>query len=274
MKIDWFTVIAQIVNFLILVFLLRRFLYKPILNAIKEREQKIATQLKDSNAKMAVAKKEQDEFKQKNDVFDKQKSDMMAKVVSDADAERQKLLEEARTQANALSAKIAEASKKALEHMNSDIVQRTQDEVFAISRKTLSDLASAGLEEQSVKIFIARLNELKDDEKKKFIADFKTDQNPVLISSAFDLPVKIHDEIKKAVDHILGPNTKFEFKTAPELISGIELTTKGYKLGWNISEYLSSMEKSIAELVKENNDMKPAKKPAKKATKKTTKNPA
>jgi len=176
MKINWFTVIAQIVNFLILVWLLRRFLYKPILNAIKEREQKIATQLKDSNAKMAQAKKEQDEFKQKNDAFDKQKSGMMAKVASDAETERQKLLEEARNQANALSAKIAEASKKSLEQMKNGIIQKTQDEVFAISRKTLSDLASAGLEEQSAKIFIARLNEFNTEEKKKFIEDFKSDQ--------------------------------------------------------------------------------------------------
>ena len=40
MKINWFTVIAQLVNFLILVWLMKRFLYKPILNAIDEREKK------------------------------------------------------------------------------------------------------------------------------------------------------------------------------------------------------------------------------------------
>jgi F-type H+-transporting ATPase subunit b len=57
MKINWFTFIAQIINFLILVWLLRHFLYKPILNAVDEREKKIAGQLKDAKADKADAKK-------------------------------------------------------------------------------------------------------------------------------------------------------------------------------------------------------------------------
>ncbi len=48
MQIDWFTLFAQIVNFLIVVVLLRRFLYKPILQAMAEREAKIAAQFEGS----------------------------------------------------------------------------------------------------------------------------------------------------------------------------------------------------------------------------------
>ena len=43
MLIDWFTVGAQALNFLILVWLMKRFLYKPILHAIDAREKRIAT---------------------------------------------------------------------------------------------------------------------------------------------------------------------------------------------------------------------------------------
>ena len=48
MLIDWFTVGAQVLNFLILVWLLKRFLYKPILNAIDAREKRIAAELADA----------------------------------------------------------------------------------------------------------------------------------------------------------------------------------------------------------------------------------
>ena len=54
MPIDWFTVLVQAINFLILVWLLKRFLYKPILHAIDEREKGIATQLADVEAKKTV----------------------------------------------------------------------------------------------------------------------------------------------------------------------------------------------------------------------------
>jgi F-type H+-transporting ATPase subunit b len=58
MQINWFTVIAQVINFLLLVWLLKRFLYKPILKAIDEREGKIASQIKDAEEKEKTAKKE------------------------------------------------------------------------------------------------------------------------------------------------------------------------------------------------------------------------
>ena len=45
MLIDWFTVGAQALNFLILVWLMKRFLYKPILTAIDTREKRIAAEL-------------------------------------------------------------------------------------------------------------------------------------------------------------------------------------------------------------------------------------
>ena len=57
MPIDWFTVVAQAINFLILVWLLKRFLYKPILHAIDEREKGIAAQLAQAEAKKAERKR-------------------------------------------------------------------------------------------------------------------------------------------------------------------------------------------------------------------------
>ena len=55
MLIDWFTVGAQLLNFLILVWLLKRFLYKPILGAIDIRERRIAAELADAAAKRIAA---------------------------------------------------------------------------------------------------------------------------------------------------------------------------------------------------------------------------
>jgi F-type H+-transporting ATPase subunit b len=250
MKIDWFTVIAQIVNFIVLVGLLWYFLYKPILRAIDEREKKIAAQLADAEAKKAEAAKEEADFKQKNEKFDLEKKDMTAKAEADAEAERQKLLESARTDANTLKTKLDEAQKEEQDTLNHEIMQKTRNEVFAITRKALADLASVSLEEQSGNMFIKRLNELSEEERKKFKDAFQGNKNPVLVRSAFDLPVKQQTEIKDAVNKILGSDTPFQYKTAPELISGIELTANGYKLSWSISEYINALEKSLPEVEK------------------------
>jgi F-type H+-transporting ATPase subunit b len=74
MLIDWFTVGAQALNFLILVWLMKRFLYKPVLAAIDAREKRIAAELADAETKKTDAKKERDEFQKKNDEFDQQRA--------------------------------------------------------------------------------------------------------------------------------------------------------------------------------------------------------
>ena len=100
MLIDWFTVGAQIVNFVILVWLLQHFLYKPILNAIDAREKRIAAELADANAKKAEAEKERADFENKNKAFDEQRSALLSKATDDAKAEGAQLLDKARKDAD------------------------------------------------------------------------------------------------------------------------------------------------------------------------------
>ena len=80
MKIDWFTVAAQALNFLILVWLMKRFLYKPVLDAIDQREKAVAAAVADAEAKKAEAAKDRDLFKRKNDDFDAQRTALVAEI--------------------------------------------------------------------------------------------------------------------------------------------------------------------------------------------------
>lgn len=252
MQINWFTVIAQIVNFIVLVWLLKRYLYKPILKAIDEREKKIEGHIKDAEAKDALAKKEQAQFSKKNETFDKEKRGLMDKAISETNKERERLLESVKKDANELRSKFEKSLAETQESQSLDIAQKTQKEVFEIARKILTDLSNGSLEEQLGKIFIQRLNDLEKEEKKQFIEAFKSSsQGSILINTAFDLPEKQQTDIKNAVMKIIGKETQFQFKTAPEIIGGIELKSNGYKLAWSISEYLNSLQKNLSETVVE-----------------------
>ncbi|CAN5541580.1 ATP synthase subunit B [soil metagenome] len=252
MNINWFTVIAQVINFLILVWLLKKFLYKPILNAIDEREKKIRDKLKDADAQKAAAQKEQDDFKKQQEDFDQQKKALMDKAVADANTQKQQLMDAAKTEADNMRTNMEKAAKEKQENDNNEMSEKIQQQVFAITRKALADIASISLEEQSANTFNKHLKELKDDEKKQFIDAFKSNSNAILVRSAFDLPAKQQAEIKDAVNVILSADTHLQFKTTPEIISGIELSTNGYKLSWSFSAYLNSLEKDISKTMKEN----------------------
>lgn len=250
MLIDWFTVAAQIVNFLILVWLLKRFLYQPILDAIDAREKRIATELADADARRAEAQKERDEFQRKNEIFDQQRFALLSQAADEAKAERQRLLGEARQAADALRTKQMQTLSNDIHNLNQAISRWTQQEVFAIARQALNDLATTNLEERMGEVFIRRLRALDDQAKEGFIKALKTASGPALVRSAFDLPVEQRAAVQNALNETFSADIHIKFEIAPDLVSGIELTTNGQKVAWSIADYLTSLEKGVNELLK------------------------
>lgn len=251
MLFDWFTIVAQAVNFIILVWLMKRFLYKPILNAIDAREKRIAAELADADAKHAEAQKDRDEFQHKNEEFDQQRAALLSKATDEAQAERQRLLDEARKAADDLSARRQETMRNDAENLNQAISRRTRQEVFAIARKALTDLATTSLEERMGEVFTRRLREMDGDAKTGLAKAFKTASDPAIVRSTFDLPTDQRATIQNALNETFAAEIPVRFETAPELISGIELSTNGQKVAWNIADYLASLEKGVGELLKE-----------------------
>jgi F-type H+-transporting ATPase subunit b len=251
MLIDWFTVGAQTLNFFILVWLMKRFLYKPILHAIEEREKRIATELANADIKKAEAQKESDEFKQKNEEFDQQRAALFSKATDEAKAERQRLLDEARKDAVVLRSKRQETLRNEEHNLHQAISRRTRQEVFAIARKALSDLATTSLEECLSEVFTRRLREMDGQAKAGLAATLKTASDPALVRSAFDLPTEQRATIQNAINETFLAEIHVRFETAPNLIGGIELSANGQKVAWSIADYLTSLDKGVDELLKE-----------------------
>jgi F-type H+-transporting ATPase subunit b len=251
MLIDWFTVGAQALNFLILVWLMKRFLYKPILHAIDEREKRVATELANADAKKAEAQREHDEFQHKNTEFDQQRAALFSKATDEAKAERQRLLDEARKAADALSSKRQETLRNEEQSLHQAIRWRAQQEVFAIVRKALTDLATTSLEERLGEVFTRRLREMDGKAKEALGEALKTASGPGVVRSTFDLPADQRAAIQNALNETSSAEVRVRFETAPDLIGGIEFTTNGQKVAWSIADYLASMEKSVGELLQE-----------------------
>jgi F-type H+-transporting ATPase subunit b len=251
MLIDWFTVGAQALNFVILVWLMKRFLYKPILKAIDTREKRIAAELADAAAKKVEARNERDQFQRKNEELATQRAALLKKATDEAKAERHRLLEEARNAADALSAKRQQTLRSDADSLNQAIGRRAQQEVFAIARKALADLATTSLEERLGEVFIRRLRAMDGQAKADLAKALTTATAPALVRSAFDLPAEQRAAIQKALDETFSADIHVRFETAPDVISGIELTISGHKVGWSIADYLTSLQKGVDELVKE-----------------------
>jgi F-type H+-transporting ATPase subunit b len=249
--IDWFTVGAQALNFVILIWLMKRFLYQPILRAIDAREKRIAAELADASAKKAEAHKERDEFQHKNEAFDQQRAALLKKATDDANAERQRLLGEAHQAATALAAKQEEILRNDAKNLTRAVQRQTQLEVFAIARKVLTDLATTSLEERLVAVFTRRLRGLDGPTKAGLTKALQGGSDAALVRSAFELPDDQRAVVQNSLNETFAADVHLRFETAPDLVGGIELVTGGQNVGWNIADYLSSLKKGVDGLLKE-----------------------
>ncbi len=249
MLIDWFTVGAQALNFAILVLLLRRFLYRPILHAVDEREKRIARELADAAAQKSDASKQREDLQREKEELDGSRDALLSKARDDAGAERKRLFDEARRAADALRAGRAATLAAEARAASQALCRRAGQEVFAIARKTLADLATTTLEERMSDVLARRLGAMDAKAKEALARALAESPDPALVRSAFDLPAEQRAAIQDALNVALSADVRIRFETAPELVSGVEITAGGMKLGWSISDYLGSLEKGVGEIL-------------------------
>ncbi|MBC2695278.1 MAG: F0F1 ATP synthase subunit B [Desulfobacteraceae bacterium] len=245
MLIDWFTVIAQVINFLVLVYLLKRFLYGPIIRAIDERERKIALRLEEASRKKEVADLEAENYRRKNREFNERREEMFSQIKEEVEVRRKDLINEARNQVDAGRTKWYEAIQREREAFLQDLRRRAGRQTCAISRRALKDMADVDLENQIIHVFIERLLSLNRDEIKALKESIHQLPQKISVRSAFKIPGKPAGEIKKALRNQAGGHVDVQFEVSPDLICGIELKLEGSRISWNVDDYLETLEESL-----------------------------
>lgn len=247
MLIDWFTVGAQALNFLLLLWLLKRFLYRPILRAIDAREARVAAELAQADATMAEAQRQRQEFEGKRAELEAQRAALLRQATEAAQAEGQRLVATARETAAALQAKRQEALRQEAQSLYQELGRRVRGEAFALARQALADLAGVGLEERMVEVLVRQLRALDEAQRKELAAGLGSG-TPV-VRSAFELPAAQRDAVTAALREVLGVDGGARFETVPELVSGLEVLTAGQKLAWSLGSYLGALQERVDELL-------------------------
>jgi F-type H+-transporting ATPase subunit b len=251
MLIDWVTVSAQIVNFLILVFLLKRFLYGPIIRAMDKREEKIAARLQDAEEKRAEAEKEAQEHRRKSKELDDEREDVLEKARQQAAALEKDLTREARKEVDELRSRWRAALQEEKDAFLKELKKRAGMQVLSVASNALADLADANLEQYMADAFIRRLRNLESEERNKISESLGRSGSGITICSAFDLPERSRQEITDTVRDQISADIEVNYTASPDIICGIEMKTDGYIIGWNLEKYLRYLEEETGRALEE-----------------------
>ena len=251
MLINWFVVAAQIVNFLILVLLLKRFLYGPIVKAMAAREEKIASQLAAARQKRQDAEEEEASLRQKIRSIEDQRQEMLARAEEEAQAAKQKLFAQAREEVAQVRQKWAESVKWQKEAFLVNLKQRLVQEIFAISRRVLQELGNLEVEQRLLEVFLERLRQLAPAEQQALQDSLKEAGGELSVTTAFPLTPATQEKITGEVRELFGSGLALRFSTSTELLAGIEMLTSSRKIAWSLGNYLDNLEEDLSQAFEE-----------------------
>jgi len=251
MHIDWFVFFAQIFNFLLLVYLLKRFLYGRILKAMDDREAKIVQRYEEAEQARVKAGEEAEAFERRNRELAEMSDQMLNKARIEAEAHKADLMKKAREEVDAMQSRWVETLAREQASFLEELRRRAGQQIYAIARKALSDLADAELEQKIVSTFIKRLENIDENEAKAIRETMGGDRDGIIIQSAFPVPPPAREMIKNALAKYHINNAPIQYGTSDEVLSGIEMRTSGHKISWSLNEYLVSLEENFSSALQE-----------------------
>lgn len=249
MSIDWFTFVAQAVNFLVLVLLLERFLYRPVIAAVDRRRERIDARVAEADRARREARDERREAAAERRRLAEERSRRLEEARREVEAAREEMLDEAREDVGAEREQWRRSLRLERQSFLAELRERAAREIHREVRSVLADLADRDLEVEAVRVLISRLGELDGVDREAFEGAVERRDGEVEVRTRFELSDGLRDRVKAAMEDVLGRPVEARFLTSGEIGWGIELRPGDLKIGWSVESRLARLEEEMVDLL-------------------------
>ncbi len=244
MLIDWFTVGAQVVNFLILLALLKFFLYDRILRAMDAREKAVLGKLTAAEAARRAAEEERRALTAQREDAERQAEAVLHQARQEAETEKQRLVELARTEAKTRKQRWLEAVAREREVFLDTLRRRAARTASETARRILAELAETDLGDRVAEVFQRKLQDLPPADKQAV-----ANASSWVLRAAFELTPARREAITAVLRGLSGKDMALSCHADPDMVLGIALRADSATIAWSVDEYLDSLEARYEDLL-------------------------
>ena len=246
MGINWVVFFAQIVNLFVLVWLLKKFLYRPILNAVEKRQAEIIGKVNKAKEEYALAEKEHKQLAKKLKNFEATKKKKFDEVAGEIDAFKAHQMSLIKDEAQKLRQKMQADLNRQTEALHTQIREIFAHNFVSLSQKMMSELSGETAFLSSLSLFQKQLASLSKTDIKKIKSSYEK-QNIISISSSETLSKKTQTELAKFLSETFDwpLPLKMRFETNKELILGLEMTVGNHSAEWHLKSYLDEYQTKL-----------------------------
>lgn len=239
MSIDWITVAAQIANFLVLVWLLKRLLYRPILAGIDAREAEITTRMHEAEEIKVNAAATQADYHNRVRALRATEAEMSESIRKVAEDQRNALLAEAHQRMEHEWADWVKFQGEEARKYTARMHRAGADALLSLTRKALADLANETLEDRMAQNLLLQLEPMADD-----LKNAAGDAIEAVVSSRDPIPAPTQDMLVAELKTIF-PDVAVTFAADASQAPGLVLRIGGAQLAWTVDSYIDGLDALI-----------------------------
>jgi len=238
MELNWSTFVLEIINFLVLVWILKRFLYKPVLDVIARRRAGIDKALSDAKAERSEAQKLQQQYEGRLADWEQERRQGRETLAQELESERATRMENLKAELEQEREKSRAAEKRrqadALRKLETTALQ--QGARFA--SRMLELAAGPDLQARLVEMLCTDLNELPAQGVEKLRTRYGKAPDDILVTSAFPLPDDQRQQLEQVLEKVAGQGITFRYEKKNELLAGLRVVIGAWVLGANVLDEL------------------------------------
>jgi F-type H+-transporting ATPase subunit b len=224
MQLDWTTFLLEILNFLILIWLLSRFFYRPVMDIISRRREDIRGQLEEARQ----IRTEADTLKQKYETrlleWEQEKSAARAKLYEAIETERRQLLQQLREELDTERQKQDVINQRRLETERQKNERQALEQGAAFSARLLTRLASRELEDAVAGLLLEDLEKLAPEQQQLLLSAYRDHNSAITVTSAYPLSDSRREQMEQSLAGLLGADMQCQYREDATLVAGLRIT--------------------------------------------------
>jgi F-type H+-transporting ATPase subunit b len=247
MAVDAFTLIAQVVNFVVLLLLLRQFLFRPIRRVMAERERRIAEEHAEAERARGDAETQAAELRRERAEFEALRRERLAEVQREVERARRQRFAELRAEAEAARAAWHEDLDRQYDEVEAALRRGAAAVMSDALRRGWRELADADLEARALEGFGRRLRGI-DDATRSALAGAAA-SGPVVVTTAFEPTEGQREVLVAAARDALGAPIEPTFELDADLLAGVTLRAGDLRVEWSVRAHVDELERTWREAI-------------------------
>lgn len=222
MQFDYWSLALQTINLIVLVWLLRRFLFKPVLAFVARRQSAIEAALAEAGGKLKAAEAQRAQYDQKLAAATAEREALIAAARADMTRERTQLLEDAKIEAKKILDRGQQLLTNDRDALVDDLLRRSCRLAADISTRLLADIAGPNIDElflQRLDTYIAELPPPRADALRASLQR----NGAIEVITAQPMDESRQEYWRQRLAQLLPHITTSTFRNDPALVAGVEI---------------------------------------------------